>query len=90
MLSCSRKPGINIPLYSRPNVPSANQQPDFIPSIEPDVETQMQETIADGKPDLESGTHHAVQALDIEHAEVEDDPRKWSPLRKVGVTIHAV
>lgn len=50
----------------------------------------MQTTIADGKPDLESATHHAAQALDIEHAEVEDDPRKWSPLRKVGVTIHAV
>ncbi|KAI0768871.1 MFS general substrate transporter [Irpex lacteus] len=42
----------------------------------------MQTTIADGKPDLESATHHAAQALDIEHAEVEDDPRKWSPLRK--------
>ena len=44
--------------------------------------------------DLETGTHSLeasastsipkTETLDIEHVPVQDDPRKWSPLRKVS------
>lgn len=43
-----------------------------------DVHSLKDSTLISTVPNLEAET------LDIEHAPVQDDPRKWSPLRKVG------
>ncbi|KAI0088499.1 MFS general substrate transporter [Irpex rosettiformis] len=72
------------PLAELPNALLANHQPDFILPVDAQLEEleELEDTTTGARPDLESGTRHVVPALDIEHAEVEDDPRKWSPLRK--------
>ena len=45
------------------------------------------ETGSSGAHSLEASTSMSIpetETLDIEHVPVQDDPRKWSPLRKVS------